>query len=52
MRKNDWIRIAHLVNGGGHTWPGGKQYPGEGLNGKTSKDMVACDVIRDFFKNL
>ena len=44
--------VFYRINGGGHTWPGGRQYLGEGLIGKTSKDIVACDVIWDFFKNL
>lgn len=38
------------VTGGGHTWPGGKQYLGERLVGKVSKDISASQVIWDFFK--
>lgn len=38
------------VTGGGHTWPGGKQYLGERLIGKTSRDFDASQVIWDFFK--
>lgn len=44
--------ILYRIEGGGHTWPGGKQYLGERLIGKTSRDIVACDVIWDFFKSL
>lgn len=39
------------VTGGGHTWPGGKQYLGERLVGKVSKDFSASQMIWDFFKN-
>lgn len=44
--------VLYRINGGGHTWPGGKQYLGERLIGKTNRDIVACDVIWDFFKTL
>lgn len=44
--------VLYTINGGGHTWPGGKQYLGERLIGKTSRDIVACNIIWDFFKNL
>ncbi|HDR89779.1 MAG TPA: hypothetical protein ENN63_09170 [Bacteroidetes bacterium] len=37
------------VKGGGHTWPGGRQYLGERLIGKTSRDINACDLIWEFF---
>jgi polyhydroxybutyrate depolymerase len=42
----------YIINGGGHTWPGGLQYLGEKVIGKTSRDVNACDVIWDFFKEL
>jgi polyhydroxybutyrate depolymerase len=42
----------YTINNGGHTWPGGKQYLGERLIGKTSRDINACEVIWDFFKSL
>jgi polyhydroxybutyrate depolymerase len=35
-----------IVTGGGHTWPGGLDYP---VLGKTSHDIVATDMILDFF---
>ncbi len=37
------------VKGGGHAWPGGRQYLGERLIGKTSRDFNACDLIWNFF---
>ncbi|MFY0643880.1 MAG: prolyl oligopeptidase family serine peptidase [Bacteroidia bacterium] len=41
--------ILYTVEGGGHTWPGGKQYLGERLIGKTSQEFNACELIWDFF---
>lgn len=39
------------IEGGGHTWPGGRQYLPEGTVGKTSRDFSASQAIWDFFKN-
>ncbi len=50
--KEEGALILYTVNKGGHTWPGGKQYLGERWIGKTNRDIVACDVIWDFFKTL
>ncbi len=50
--KEQGALVLYTVNGGGHTWPGGKQYLGERWIGKTNRDIVACDVIWDFFKSL
>ena len=44
--------VLYTIKGGGHTWPGGKQYLGERWIGKTNRDIVACDVIWEFFKTL
>lgn len=41
--------ILYAIEGGGHTWPGGYQYLGEGIVGKTSRDIDANEVIWDFF---
>ncbi|PKP21237.1 MAG: phospholipase [Bacteroidetes bacterium HGW-Bacteroidetes-21] len=38
------------IEGGGHTWPGGWQYFGEKLIGKTCRDFDACQMIWDFCK--
>jgi len=35
-----------LVEGGGHTWPGGTAMP---LRGKTTRDISATDTMVDFF---
>jgi len=37
------------IEGGGHTWPGGRQYLGEWLVGKTSQELSACSEIWGFF---
>ncbi len=50
--KEEGALVLYTINGGGHTWPGGKQYLGKRWIGKTNRDIVACDVIWDFFKSL
>jgi polyhydroxybutyrate depolymerase len=42
--------LAFEVQGGGHTWPGGRQYLPEKLIGRTSRDVDACQLIWDFCK--
>lgn len=42
--------ILYAIEGGGHTWPGGRQYLPERIIGKTSKDIDANEVIWNFFK--
>ena len=39
-----------VIEGGGHTWPGGYQYLPERFIGKTSKDMDANKIIWEFFQ--
>jgi polyhydroxybutyrate depolymerase len=39
-----------IVQGGGHTWPGGQQYASERLVGPTSMDAAANEMIWNFFK--
>jgi polyhydroxybutyrate depolymerase len=50
--KEGGALVLYTVNGGGHTWPGGKQYLGKRIIGKTNRDIVACDVIWEFFNSL
>ncbi len=50
--KQDARVVLIMVNGGGHTWPGGRQYRGEKSIGKTSKDFDASKEIWKFFKGL
>jgi polyhydroxybutyrate depolymerase len=40
--------ILYAIEGGGHTWPGGWQYAGEWLIGKTCRDLDANQVIWGF----
>ena len=42
--------ISYTIHGGGHTWPGGKQYLPRLVIGKVSRDMNGCEVIWNFFK--
>ena len=41
---------GYIITGGGHTWPGGSQYLPEFLVGIASKNLDACKVIWEFFK--
>ncbi|MEZ0259901.1 MAG: PHB depolymerase family esterase [Alphaproteobacteria bacterium] len=43
--------VLYTVTGGGHTWPGGRQYLFESLVGRVSRDINATEVIWDFFKD-
>ena len=38
------------IDGGGHTWPGGRQYAPRFLIGRVCRDFKAEEVIWDFFK--
>ncbi len=40
------------IDGGGHTWPGGKQYLPKAIIGKVCKDFDAEEIIWEFFKNI
>ncbi|MGY4536992.1 polyhydroxybutyrate depolymerase [Mucilaginibacter sp. UYNi724] len=42
--------VGYTINNGGHTWPGGWQYLPRFIVGKTTKNLDACQVIWDFFK--
>jgi polyhydroxybutyrate depolymerase len=39
----------YVVEGGGHTWPGGWQYLDEAEIGRTSRDLDASELIWEFF---
>ena len=39
-----------VIEGGGHTWPGGYQYLPERFIGRTSRDIDANSLIWNFFK--
>jgi polyhydroxybutyrate depolymerase len=40
----------YVIEGGGHTWPGGWQYLPEKIIGKTSQVIDASEEIITFFK--
>ena len=42
--------VFEMIQGGGHTWPGGMQYLPTRLVGRTCRDINACDVIWAFFQ--
>lgn len=44
--------VLYKIEGGGHTWPGTKQYLPASIIGKTSREINGCDVIWNFFKSL
>jgi len=48
--RNNSEVVLYIIEGGGHTWPGGFQYLGEWIIGKTSRDINATQVIWDFFE--
>jgi len=43
--------ILYVIEGGGHTWPGGQQYLPEKIIGRTCRDVDANAVLLDFLKN-
>ncbi len=42
--------LLYVIEGGGHTWPGGLQYLPSWKIGRTSRDIDASEVIWNFFK--
>ncbi len=47
--KDETSVILVKVKGGGHTWPGGKQYLRPRIVGVVSKEINASEMILDFF---
>jgi polyhydroxybutyrate depolymerase len=43
--------VLYIIEGGGHTWPGGLQYLPVRIIGRTSKDIDANMILWDFFKS-
>jgi len=48
--KNGTEVVLYTIEGGGHTWPGGRKGFLENLVGKTSQDINAVEIIWDFFR--
>jgi polyhydroxybutyrate depolymerase len=44
--------VLYRIEGGGHTWPDGRQYLPERRIGRTTRDINGCDEIWDFFRSL
>jgi polyhydroxybutyrate depolymerase len=42
--------IFYVVEGGGHTWPGGSRYLSERLIGRTTQDIDASSTAWEFFQ--
>jgi polyhydroxybutyrate depolymerase len=49
--SNNTRVTLYKVEGGGHTWPGANQYLPQFLIGRLSQDMIASEIIVDFFNN-
>jgi polyhydroxybutyrate depolymerase len=47
--ENGVAVASFAIEGGGHTWPGGRQYLPEKIVGRTSR-VDACELIWSFFK--
>lgn len=41
--------VEYIIEGGGHTWPGGPQYLPASIIGRVSKDIDATPLIWEFF---
>ncbi len=41
--------VLYAIEGGGHTWPGGRAYAGERLIGRVCRDIDASTLILEFF---
>jgi polyhydroxybutyrate depolymerase len=44
--------ILYTIKNGGHTWPGGYQYLGKWIVGRTCRDFDATEAIWDFFNTI
>ncbi len=44
--------ILYRIEGGGHTWPDGRQYLPVRRIGRTTRDINGCDEIWGFFRSL
>jgi polyhydroxybutyrate depolymerase len=48
--KNGTEVVLYKTEGGGHTWPGGRQYLPKSFVGRVCRDFEATKVIWEFFK--
>ena len=50
--KNESKVVLYRIEGGGHTWPDGRQYLPARRIGRTTRDINGCDEIWQFFRSL
>lgn len=50
--KNESKVVLYRIDGGGHTWPDGRQYLPVRRIGRTTRDINGCDAIWEFFREL
>lgn len=50
--KDESKVVLYRIEGGGHTWPDGRQYLPVRLIGRTTRDINGCEAIWDFFRSL
>ena len=50
--KNESKVVLYRIEGGGHTWPNGRQYLPVRRIGRTTRDINGCDEIWRFFQSL
>lgn len=50
--KNESKVLLYRIDGGGHTWPDGRQYLPVRRIGRTTRDINGCDAIWEFFRDL
>jgi polyhydroxybutyrate depolymerase len=50
--KNESKVVLYRIEGGGHTWPDGRQYLPVRRIGRTTRDINGCDEIWRFFRSL
>jgi polyhydroxybutyrate depolymerase len=48
--RNSTEVALYTIEGGGHTWPGGRQYLPERIIGRTAREFHATEVIWEFFE--
>ncbi len=50
--ENESKVVLYRIEGGGHTWPDGRQYLSKRRIGRTTRDINGCDAIWEFFRSL
>ena len=50
--RSNSLATLYRINDGGHPWLGAKSAILKRIVGKTSKDIIACDEMWEFFSSL